>query len=130
MANMSIPAGISAIGKTKMKNLHPSQPLKEKYGTAFDRDYLDGLVIQRTDKERVLRTGKVTNRFHFMHPYFPLQEFMVGKRLFSVIIASEHPFEVAPPPDAILTAPFETNLHQQAARASTINAVGLTPPAG
>ena len=125
MAKKAIPAGIGAVGKTKMKNLHPSQPLKAKYGTAFERDYLEGLEIQRSDRGRVSRAGKVIDRFHVTHPDFPEQEFLVAKRLFSVVVAPAQPFEPPPPPAAL-----PTNVHQQAARESSVDSVGFTPPAG
>jgi len=127
MAKKAIPAGIGAIGKTKMKNLHPSQPLKDKYGTAFERDYLEGLEIQRADKGRVSRAGKVIDRFHVTHPDFPAQEFLVAKRLFSVVVAPAQPFEPPPPPPPAAALP---TVHQQAARESTIDNVGFTAPSG
>jgi hypothetical protein len=71
-----------------MKNLHPSQPLKEKYGTAFECDNLEGLEIQSADKGRVLRRGKVIlDCFHVIQPDFSPQELLIAKRLFSVFVA-------------------------------------------
>ena len=122
----AIPTCIGTIGKTKMKNLHPSQPLKDKYGTAFERDYLEGLEVQRADKGRVSRVGKVIDHFHVTHPDFPEQEFLVAKRLFSVVVAPAQPFEPPPfPPAAALPS-----VHQQAARESSVDSVGFTAPAG
>ena len=126
MAKKAIPAGIGAVGKTKMKNLHPSQPLKDKYGTAFERDYLEGLEVQRADKGRVSRAGKVIDRFHVTHPDFPKEEFLIAKRLFSVVVAPAQPFEPPlPPPPAALPS-----VHQQATRESSVDSVGFTAPAG
>ena len=108
-------------------SLPTSQGKVEKYGTAFERDHLDGLEVQRADKGRVSRTGKVIDRFHVTHPDFPGQEFLVARRLFSVLVAPTNPFEQACP-----SAPPAANnsAHQQAARESAIDSVGLTAPVG
>ena len=48
---------IGAIGKTKMVNLHPSEPLKARFGMGYDHDYLSGLIILGKDKGKVARKG-------------------------------------------------------------------------
>ena len=55
--------GIGAAGKAKMKALHPSEPLRIKYGTAYEWDYLDVLEILRSDKGKVTARGKVVDNF-------------------------------------------------------------------
>ena len=47
--------GIGAVGKAKMKMLHPSAPLVERYGTNYKCAYLGGLVIQQADRGKVSR---------------------------------------------------------------------------
>ncbi len=42
----AVSASIGAVGKAKMKMLHPSAPLVERYGVNYKHNYLDGLVIQ------------------------------------------------------------------------------------
>ena len=98
MARKAIPAGIGAIGKAKMNAVHPSALLTAKYGTAFERDYFDGLRIERADRGKVSNRGRVVDRYHVTHPDFPEVEFMVCRRNFTVVVAPDHPFEVAPPP--------------------------------
>ncbi len=53
LTKKALRAGIGAVGKAKMKMLHPSAPLVARYGTNYDHDYLDGLVIQRADRGKV-----------------------------------------------------------------------------
>jgi hypothetical protein len=53
--------GIGAIGKAKMKSLHPSQPLRKKYGMAYNCKYLDRLVILCGDKGGVSRKGCIVD---------------------------------------------------------------------
>lgn len=73
-----IPAGIGAIGKAKLKLLHPSEPLRERFGVAFDRDSLEGLTIERRDEGKVSRRGRVIDRYHVTHPDFVGIEFVVA----------------------------------------------------
>ena len=130
-AKRAIPAGIGAIGKAKLVELHPSEELKKKYGTAFDRDYLHGLVIQRKDRGKVSKRGRVIDRYHVTHPDFPNFEFMVSIRRFTVTTAPETPFD--PPSDpAQAPAPSVTpdDPEELALRTSTSNATGLVPPVG
>ena len=84
---------IGAVGKAKMKALHPSEPLRIKYGTAYERDYLDALEIVRSDKGKVTARGKVVDRYFVQHPFFPDIEFKVGRRNFTVEDEAAVPFE-------------------------------------
>ena len=85
--------GIGAVGKAKMKALHPSEPLRIKYGTAYERDYLDALKILRLDKGKVAARGRVIDRYFVRHPFFPDIEFKVGRRNFIVEDKAAVPFE-------------------------------------
>ncbi len=60
--------GVGAVGKAKMKSLHPSEPLRIKYGTGYERDYLDALEILRSDKGKVSARGKIVDRYFVRHP--------------------------------------------------------------
>lgn len=84
-----------------MNCLHPSQTLRDRYGVGRDRDYIDGLCILRADLGKVSRGGRIVNRYHVSHPDFPDQEFMVARRMFTVLQEGETPFlDELPPPIA------------------------------
>jgi hypothetical protein len=85
--------GVGAIGRAKMNFVHPSEPLRTRFGVGRDRDYLDGFCILRKDRGRVSRTGRVTNRYHLTHPDFPEVEFIVASKNFSVVTEGETPFD-------------------------------------
>ena len=93
--------GVGAIGRAKMNCLHPSQTLRDRYGVGRDRDYIDGLCILRADLGKVSRGGRIVNRYHVSHPDFPNQEFMVARRMFTILQEGETPFlDELPPPIA------------------------------
>ena len=100
--------GIGAVGKTKMVNLHPSQPLKERFGTGYEHDYLDGLVILGKDRGKVSKKGRVVERFSVQHPDLPnIDFFYVAAKNFTVVEEGNTPFkEEAPAP--IPTTPTAT----------------------
>jgi hypothetical protein len=66
-----------------------------------DRDYIDGLCIIRADLGKVLRGGRIVNRYHLSHPDFPDQEFMVAQRMFTILQEGETPFDDELPPPSI-----------------------------
>ena len=120
-------AGVGAIGKTKMVFLHPSAPLVERFGTAYQRDYLPGLVILSKDRRKVSKKGCIVDHFSIQHLDFPdVHYFRVASRNFSVTQEGETPFEVAAPP---APAPAPTAATQPHARESTQEAAhALTQP--
>ena len=69
--------GVGAVGRARIKQLHPSEPLRTKYGSDYDREYLDDLEIIRSDKGRVTRRGKIVDRFHVRTPQILGTEFVV-----------------------------------------------------
>jgi hypothetical protein len=85
--------GVGAIGKAKMKSLHPSQPLHKKYGTAYNYKYLDGLKILCGDKGKVSKKGRIVDQYIVRHPDFGEEEFMVARRMFTVLQEGETPFD-------------------------------------
>ena len=91
--------GVGAIGRAKMNCLHPSQTLRNRYGVGHDRDFIDGLCIICAELEKVSRGGRIVNQYHLSHPNFPDQEFMVARRMFTVLQEVETPFdnELLPP---------------------------------
>ena len=125
-----IPAGIGAIGTAKLKCLHPSEPLRERFGVAFDRDALEGLTIERRDQGKVSRRGRVIDRYHVTHPDFAGIEFVVAALRFKVTVAGPTSFESTTTSTVQEQPTAVTDVHELAARQSTRNAVGLTPPVG
>ena len=55
--------GIGAVGSAKMNAVHPSAPLKERYGTGYERDRLTGPEILRKNKRKVSSRGRVVDRY-------------------------------------------------------------------
>ena len=100
--------GVGAVGKAKMKSLHPSEPLRIKYGTGYERDYLDALEILRSDKGKVSARGKIVDRYFVRHPFFPDIEFKVGRRNFTVEDEAATPFEDEVAQDYVPTAEVVT----------------------
>ena len=100
--------GVGAVGKAKMKALHPSEPLHIKYGTGYERDYLDALEILRSDKGKVSARGKIVDRYFVRHPFFPNIEFKVGRRNFTVEDKAATPFEDEVAQDYVPTAEVVT----------------------
>jgi hypothetical protein len=119
-------SGIGAIGRTKMVNLHPSQPLRDKFGTQYERDYLDGLIIIGRSRGKVSRKGRIVNRFEVQHPDLPnVDLFYVAASNLKILEEGPIPFDDDPPvpllppilnveliEDQPLTQP-ERNLHSE-----------------
>jgi hypothetical protein len=84
---------VGAIGKAKMKSLHLSQSLPEKYGTSYDCKYLDGLKIFCVDKGKVSRKGRVVDQYIVHHPNFGEEEFMVAMQMCTVFLEGGTPFD-------------------------------------
>ncbi len=60
--------------------------------------YIDGLFIIRADLGKVSRGGHIVNQYHLSHSDFPDQEFMVARRMFTVLQEGETPFDDELPP--------------------------------
>jgi hypothetical protein len=92
--------GIGAVGMTKMVNLHPSEPLKTRFGTGYDRDYLSGLIIIGKDRGKVSRKGRSdVDRYSVQHPDFPdVDFFYMACKNFTVLEEGPTPFDNVPVP--------------------------------
>jgi hypothetical protein len=118
---------IGAIGKVKMKSLHPSQPLCKKYGMVYDCKYLDRLEIVCGDKGKVFRKGCIADRYIVRHPDFGEEEFMVARQMFTILQEGETPFNnkvvvpILPPMDT------EPTVEEQAPAQPIVE---LRPPQG
>jgi hypothetical protein len=81
-----------------MVNLHPSQPLKDKFGTWYECDYLDGLTILDKDEEKVSRKGHVVNRYSVSYTNLPeINFFFDAAKNFSILEEGLTSFKVNPP---------------------------------
>jgi len=81
-----------------MVNLHPSQPLRDKFGTQYERDYLDGLIIIGRSRGKVSRKGRVVNRFEVQHPDLPnVDLFYVAASNLKILEEGPIPFDDDPP---------------------------------
>ena len=93
---------IGAIGKTKMVNLHPSEPLKTWFGMRYNHDHLDGLIILGKDKGKVSRKGRVIDPYSIQHLGFPnVNFFFIAAKNFTVVEEGPTPFGNLPIPNLL-----------------------------